>query len=139
MDYGSTFRFVITSPSRNKHGVEQGADWLTQGLELLGIGAKTAVGYGIMAAATPGGAGSPTPNRETVWYGVPLAYKKGSGEIRGDHEGNRAFSGGSEAKALVDGLSAATRGKLERGRLKAILTVEPLGDKNWRILKIDLG
>lgn len=45
---GARFRFRLASRSRNESHVETGMNWLKEGLTTLGIGAKTAVGYGVM-------------------------------------------------------------------------------------------
>lgn len=42
----SHFAFAVASRSRDSSAVEQGAEWLTQALQTLGIGAKTSAGYG---------------------------------------------------------------------------------------------
>ena len=54
VDQGSSFRFRIGSRSQDKDNVEQGWKWLKEGLDCLGIGAKTAVGYGQMGKPTEG-------------------------------------------------------------------------------------
>lgn len=48
VDQGAAFRFRLASRSGNAANVAQGWQWLEDGLTLLGIGAKTAVGYGVM-------------------------------------------------------------------------------------------
>lgn len=42
----SHFTFAVASRSRDSDAVEQGAEWLAQALQTLGVGAKTSAGYG---------------------------------------------------------------------------------------------
>lgn len=42
----SHFAFAVASRSRDSDAVEQGAEWLAQALQTLGVGAKTSAGYG---------------------------------------------------------------------------------------------
>ena len=42
----SPFTFAVASRSRDSDAVEQGAEWLAQALQTLGVGAKTSAGYG---------------------------------------------------------------------------------------------
>lgn len=50
------FRFRLVSRSSNQAHVTKAWQWLNEGLTLLGAGAKTAVGYGVMEEQTaPGG------------------------------------------------------------------------------------
>ncbi len=87
----------------------------TQAFDWLGFGAKTAVGYGAMAArfssvmATDQPAGEPTrpiaavftEASETVWPAAKLTLNPGTGEIRAIYEGKTtAGLKGNEADAL---------------------------------------
>ncbi|NKC15563.1 MAG: type III-B CRISPR module RAMP protein Cmr6 [Gammaproteobacteria bacterium] len=49
VDAGACFRFRLGSRAKSAEHIAQGRDWLHQGLDLLGIGAKTAVGYGVLS------------------------------------------------------------------------------------------
>ena len=42
----SRFAFAVASRSRDGLALEQGAEWLAQALQTLGVGAKTSAGYG---------------------------------------------------------------------------------------------
>ena len=49
----SHFAFAVASRSRDSDAVEQGAEWLAQALQTLGVGAKTSAGYGFWVLDLP--------------------------------------------------------------------------------------
>jgi CRISPR-associated protein Cmr6 len=45
----SRFQFAVASLSGNRQAAEEGAGWLQQALQVIGVGAKTGAGYGFWA------------------------------------------------------------------------------------------
>ncbi len=134
VEAGSSFRFVIGSRNRRKQASQQGLDWLRAGMDTLGIGAKTAVGYGALGVTEP----PPAPTKTETWRDVNLRYNRGSGELRADYRGQRAFVTGEDARRLVATLSNAQQRHLRQGRLQAKVHVARIGGKNWRMLDISV-
>lgn len=77
------------------------------------------------------------PTGTVVWKNIMLTWQKGSGEISGYKEGEKAFSNGNESNVLLANLDVNAKKKLEKNKLQANLTLEPRGGKNWKIIKID--
>jgi CRISPR-associated protein (TIGR03986 family) len=84
-----------------------------------------------------GGAGAlgaaPGP---TVWQSVTLIWNKGSLELKAQREGQTAFASRADAAPLLAALSDPDRKKLDKGKLTADLTLEHVGGKNWKIVKL---
>jgi len=128
------FQFCV-APRRaeSKDEIPHVMQALGDALELLGAGAKTAVGYGIMTADKA--ASSPAGDKDE-WPGVTLSFQPGSTEIGASHGDAKAFVSGEEAKKLLEGFSASRKKKLKKGELRATLVVEKIGGKNWKIVAI---
>lgn len=131
----SSFRFLIGSRAADQaervEQAEQGQAWLQEGLGLLGLGAKTAVGYGLMELE------SQTAAAPARWQSVTLRYKKNTGELAADQGAERATVGSVEAARLLQGLTPEARRRLERGKLKATIELRHIGAKRWQITNID--
>lgn len=74
-----------------------------------------------------------------AWKDVVLTYQKNSGIIAANQGENKAFSDAKDKNALLAVLDDATKKKLMNGKLKATITLEPRGGKNWKIIKIELS
>lgn len=77
------------------------------------------------------------PIGPTIWNNIALTWNKGSGEISGYKDSEKAFSNRNESNVLLADLSADAKKKLEKNKLQANLIVEPRGGKNWKIIKIN--
>lgn len=54
----SRFRFAVAARDGDQEAGEKGADWLCRALQIIGVGAKTAAGYGFCTIDEPPGAES---------------------------------------------------------------------------------
>jgi hypothetical protein len=72
----------------------------------------------------------------TPWTAVLLKFERQNRTISATQGKERAFCAGAEAERLVADLDPTVRKRLEQGKLRANLTLEHLGGKNWKILAI---
>lgn len=107
----------------------------------LGFGAKTAVGYGQMAALEPapnnGATAASIPTAELQqqrWENVVVNWSPGSQELKADHNGQKAITRGEAASKLMEPLSSK---KARQRPLKLSLTVEHEQGSLWKIISID--
>ena len=103
---------------------EHAFDW-------LGFGAKTAVGYGVMAPTDTAKLPPESPQRET-WEQARVIYTPNDQELTATKGDLKARLQGESAKALFGGLSKAKQKKLKGG---ATMDVEVEGSGEvWKIL-----
>ena len=124
----------------------------THAFDWLGFGAKTAVGYGVMAragapASASGGQTRPSAGGAAVsastapagehWSGVTLCYTAGNGELSASHQGQQAQVGNPQAQALIATLRAELQARLKsRKELKGCgVDVEKIGSR-WRLVAV---
>ncbi len=108
-------------------------EWLTEALQVHGVGAKTAAGYGRLKPleqARPASAGpQPTPGsgpkkRAQAVYTPPqkgeeeawVLYKKNTGDLVANMGRYSAVARGDHARALFDALPETVRTRLRRGK-----------------------
>jgi CRISPR-associated protein Cmr6 len=120
----------------------------------LGFGAKTSIGYGLMAAAARPASPEATqissqsrpkatspettrtspvvsPVQRAKWQNVTLILNPGSGEIFCDYQGNKAFT---REKDLAP--PSILQNLQKKRKAKADVEVEPIGGNNFKIVKI---
>ncbi|MCS6911684.1 MAG: type III-B CRISPR module RAMP protein Cmr6 [Myxococcales bacterium] len=122
---GTAFRFRLSSRSENGEHVALGERLLKEALRWLGLGSKTAVGYGTFAAPPqPEAAGAspsrPAPTRAaSVRREAPgtLSLRKQDGRLLAQlADGTSAWALGEQARALVASLPEELRQRLAKGR-----------------------
>ena len=129
-----TFQFAVAP--RNERAInelERLMKGLDEALTWLGVGAKTAVGYGHMSQET----GSVVSKTKRVWSSIYLGFDKGRQElnvIRSD-KGN-GFIKGELAKEMRAKLPSAEQKLLDKKRLYGDVEVEHIGGGNWSIIRI---
>lgn len=161
---GSEFSFCVqcNGPflSRLAPGLADGGQWKTllhsafiHAFDWLGFGAKTAVGYGAMrasgssygqakitaSASTPGSPSvAAAPAGPQRWENAMVTWHKGKAELSCTTAAGIAFTLPGKGKALFESLGEVTRAALLKGKPVhvAVLEVESIGGRNFRIAKI---
>lgn len=138
----------IDDPNPGRRGrkitINEFLDAKQEGLALAAYMPKiSAGGPSRSAAPTPAHtvpSGAPNVAHKTggsvEWHGVTLQWTPGKSELSANNGPNRAFVAGKEAQSLRDSLDEVRRARLAKNKLKADLTVEPIGGKNWKIMAL---
>ena len=144
---GTAFRFMLAPrvtgqaapDAQAKLDVVLAMQELKNALEWIGAGAKTATGFGRMIdriaekerskAAAFEEAGIASGNEQ--WLNAPLTWNKGKKTLGATHGAGKSVSQtGKSAEALFDGLSEASRARLDKGKpVLATVTVSVLGNQ----------
>ncbi|WP_082674336.1 TIGR03986 family CRISPR-associated RAMP protein [Thiohalocapsa sp. ML1] len=83
------------------------------------------------------GGGRTKKPTKAEWLAAALKFEAGSKTLNAYHDGQTAFVSGADAQPILDQLSKSKLKKLKQGDLKAKVTVEHIGGKNWRILALE--
>ena len=139
-------KFSFAVCSRDEALAEKAKSWLICGLTDLGAGGKTNVGYGYFKVdeshrfsptddpgmhQQPEG---PKPKSEK-WEDAPLTWDPSRGVVKTEREGRKAETEPGKGLLLVP---ESLRNRLEKRKtVKAKVTVEHIGGKAFRIVKIE--
>lgn len=128
---GTSFLFAFGSrnPDRKEEDLDHVVKLLRSALGELGLGGKTAAGYGVFARRTGGDGASTEGESETaLWREAELSWEPGKSLLEASFQGDVAHSQHDEARALLEQLSEEERvrvtgkvpGKKKRKKRKPI-------------------